>query len=279
MGTSQSGKGPGPNVPIIPPWVSDTDEPSKNDSDQNAEPDQDGEDDSQNVKNVDAPLIAPPARFSNSRRNLSSFARTGDTGDLKKSVGHYFNKGYGGSKTAARRFAGTARTAVSLYSTLSAVASGQQTDQLDVELLKGRSPKEIIDILVEAVKPVDGTQDSEIARTSLNEALSELLEGNENVDLLNLTEDEKILVIEKYISLDVFGRFDMDLGEIVLKNAPSPTSALSRLKDVKDYIKEVVSSAFRKVYKSGGKLTSSTIGNIIKSALEDAFNVFEEYIT
>lgn len=279
MGTSQSGRGPGPNVPIIPPWVPEIEEPSENDEDQNTKPNDNGNEGHESGGDNDSSTTAPTARFNNSRRNLSSFTRTGNSGDLKKSVGHYFNKGYGGSKTATRRFAGTTRTAITLYSTLSAISSGQSTDQIDAEIMQGRSPKEIIDILVEAVKPIDGTQDSEIARHSLNEALSDLLDANANVDLLDLNEEEKMLVVKKYVSLDVFGRFQMDLGQIIFKNASSPSNALNRLKEVKDYIEEVVSASFRKIYKSKTKLTVKAVGKMVKGALLDAFNVFEEYIT
>ena len=80
----------------------------------------------------------------------------------------------------------------------------------------------------------------------MKDAFSELLEKYENADLLKLTEEQRFFVIEKFVAGDVFSRFNLDMGKDIIRNASSPASALSRLKEAKDYIKETVSSSFKK---------------------------------
>ena len=125
------------------------------------------------------PQIAPWGRFGPARRGLGSFARSGSAADMRRGIGHYFRKGLGGGSSAARRFGGTARTAGVLYDALSTAAAGQpfQPDgPLDPGRLEGHSAREIMDAVVEAVRPVDGTQDAEASRHAVNEALSDLFD-------------------------------------------------------------------------------------------------------
>jgi hypothetical protein len=75
----------------------------------------------------------------------------------------------------------------------------------------------------------------------------------------------------------VFQRLSLDLGKALLEKAPSATAALSRLKQVKDYVKETVASSFRKLRDAGRRLTSGNIESIVRIALRDTFEVFEGY--
>lgn len=279
MGTSKSGTGPGPGVPLVPPWVPDP-VPA-------APPaDADGQDQQpQPAPPAPAPQpvpIAPTARFGPARTSLGSFARTGSSKDMRRGLGHYVHKGYGGAATAARRMEGTARTAGTLYGALSSAAAGQPAapgSPFDPALLAGRSADEVMDALVEAVRPTDGTQDTEAARPAIRGTLSELLDRFPDADLLNLSEDQRLYTIERYVALDVYYRFALDLGKTVLDNAPSYTAALSRLRDVKDYIKQTVSARFRALRKAGEQLGARRISEMVRQALRDTFAVFEAYLS
>jgi hypothetical protein len=296
MGTSASSKGPGSGVPMVPPWVPAPVPP-------NAPPEEQGDDaaDGQKQNNPQdpgqnqppsepAPIaptqavpspIAPAARFGGARLNLGRFAGSGDPRDMRRAVRYYVGSGYGGGGTTARRFAGTARTAGTLYDALSSVAGGQAPSAgspLDPVLLAGRSAREIIDAVVEAVRPTDGTQDSESSRAAIKDALSELLTMFPEADLLNLNEDQRGFAIEHYVAIDVFRRFQLDLGKTIQDKAPSAATALARLKEVKNYIKETVASAFRKLRTEGSQLTTGRISGFVQAALTEAFQVFEGYV-
>lgn len=224
--------------------------------------------------------IAPAARFGGARLNLGRFASGGDSRDMQRAVRHYVGNGYGGGGTSVRRFAGTARTAGTLYDALSSVARGQASSAgspLDPVLLAGRSAREVMDAVVEAVRPTDGTQDSEASRAAIKDALSELLTTFPEADLLNLNEDQRGFAMEHYVAIDVFRRFQLDLGKTIQDKAPTATAALARLKEVKNYIKETVAAAFRKLRTEGTKLTVGRISGFVQTALSEAFQVFEGY--
>ncbi len=281
MGTSKSGTGPASGVSLVPPWVPDPVPPTDGDGGDDA----DGQDQqAQPVQPAPAPQpapIAPAARFGPARTSLGSFARTGSSDDMRRGLGHYVRKGYDGAGTAARRMGGTARTAGTLYGALSSAAAGQPVapgSPFDPALLAGRSADEVMDALVEAVRPVDGTQDAEAGRKAIRNALSELLDRFPDADLLDLSEDQRVFAIERYVALDVYIRFALDLGKTLQDKAPSVSAGLSRLKDVKDYIKQTVSARFRDLKKAGEQLGARRISEMVGQALRDTFEVFEEYV-
>lgn len=273
MGTSSSSSGSPSGTPMVPPWVPDPVPPPD---------DGPGDDDVAPPDQAAQPVpLAPPARFGGARTRLGSFARTGFADDMRKGVGHYARKGLGGSGTAVRRLGGTARTASTLFGALSAAAAGQVSgpgNELNPAVLAGRSADEVMSAIVEAVRPVDGTQDGEASRAAIGKALSELLTQFPDADLLNLSEDQRILAVEHFIACDVFNRFELDLGKTIQEKAPSVASALSRLKEVRDFITQTVAAQFRKLATGATALGSSKVAEIVRDALGLAIGVFEGYL-
>ncbi|WP_375263668.1 Qat anti-phage system associated protein QatB [Palleronia sp.] len=199
---------------------------------------------------------------------------------MRRSVGHYIRSGYGGAATATRRFGGTAATAGALGGALARVAGGQPAEPgsaLDPALLAGRNVQEVMDAVVEAVRPADGTQDAEAERAAIRDALTELLTRFPDVDLLNLDPEQRSFAIERFTAIDVFRRFELDVGKTIVERAPSAVMALSRLKEVRDYVKQSVAAAFRKMRDTGRSLTSGRISQVVRDALGETFDVFEGY--
>lgn len=281
MGTSQSSSGPGAGVPMVPSWtpeppsVESPPEPPPPDTKEQLPPSAPA-----TTPTPQPALVAPPARFRAARRCLGDYARSGDNNDLRRSLGHYVRSGYGGSKTATRRLGGTAATAAALGGALAQVASGRSAapgSQLDPALLAGRSAQEVMDAVVEAVRPVDGTQDAEAERAAIRDSLSDLLSRFEEADLLNLDEDQRAFVIERFTAINVFRRFDLDVGKVILEHAPNAVAALARLKQARDYIKQSVAAAFRKLRDAGRAFTAGRISQVVRDALRETLEVFEGY--
>jgi hypothetical protein len=134
-----------------------------------------------------------------------------------------------------------------------------------------------MDAVVEAVRPVDGTQDTEASRAAIKDALAEMLTRFPDADLLTLEADQREFAIERYVAADVFRRFDLDLGRTIRDKAPTAVAALGRLKEVRDYIKETVAAAFRTLRNAGQRMAAGRIAQIVKDALRETFKVFEEY--
>ncbi|MCU1294174.1 MAG: hypothetical protein JWP08_3024, partial [Bryobacterales bacterium] len=271
MGTSQSSEGPGSNVPMVPAWVP---EPSPTD-----EPEVPGDDDV--LASQIAPVaVAPAARFGGARTLLGAFAQGGDRADLRRGLGHYVRTGYGGAATATRRMAGTAATASTLYGALSNLAAGravQPGSPADPNLLRERPAADVMDAVVEAVRPIDGTQDAEAARAAIREALADLLTQFPEANLLMLTLDQCAIVVERYTAVDIFRRFQLDVGKAIMDRAPSASAALSRVREAREYIRELVAASFRKLRDAGNIISAGNVTRVVTSALRDTFDVFSAY--
>lgn len=263
MGTSQSSNGPSSNVALIPSWI--------------AKPEQ---------ETIDGEILEPvvagevelrPARaFAGARRSIGSFARSGDQKDMCRGLGHYVRTSYGGTSNAAKRHSGTVRTAGVLYNFLS--DKQIQENRLDRSVVESRSATEIMDAIVEAVNPVDGTQDTESSRHSIRNALADLLQQFPDADLLELSEDQRQFVVERFISEDVFRRFQLDVGTSIQDKAPDIRTALSRLREIRDFVREKIGAAFREISGRGETISTRTANRVFRDALTITFRVFESYI-
>lgn len=278
MGTSQSSSGSPSSVPMVPPWVPDPESPDEDEAGEHDNEQQDEQD--RDLLSPQLLPLAPPARFSGARRSLGSFAQSGDLHSMRRGLGQYVRRGYGGAKSATKRFGGTVKTARDLYNALSASASGQVTSgsPLDPVLLMGRAAREVMDAIVEAVRPIDGTQDSEANRKAICDALSGLLQRFPEADLLHLSEEERFFAIERFVACDVYRRFELDVGKTVQNRAETISTGLARLKEVREYIRETIAAAFRKLNQVGQRVTSGRIGQVVRAALRETFEVFEDYI-
>jgi hypothetical protein len=136
----------------------------------------------------------------------------------------------------------------------------------------------IMDAIVEAVRPTDGTQDAEASRKAVRDALSDLLGRYPDADLFALDDSQREFVIERYTALDVYNRFCLDMQKTVMAKV-DPITGLARLKQISSYITQTVAASFRTVRDGGAHTTSSSIANLTKRALAETFAVFEEYVT
>ena len=275
MGTSQSSSGAPSNVPLVPPWVPDP--PAANDG---TNTDEEGQGDATH-DSAAQPVVHRPhastARFGSARSRLGSFGRTGSSADMRIGLRHYTSRGLGGSAAATRRLENTAQTARALYSTLAPPGAAVQSS-LDRVLLAGSSAQHVLATVVEVVRPIDGTLDSESSRHAIHKALSELLQRFPGADLLNLSEEERVFAVERYVALEVYSRFRLDVGEAVKNKAPSTPAALDRLRQARDYITQTVAASFRGLRENGRALSSSRVSAVVRSALQKTFTVFEEYV-
>lgn len=276
MGTSQSSNGAPSGVPMVPPWVPDL-PPAPPEGAPAPAPDDGGPPVPVPPAAVPVP-IAPSGRFTGARRNFGSFANDGDKGAMRRGTGQYFKSGYGGGATAVGRLGGTARTAAGLFGALSPGMAGPTTGiPLDRAILAGRSADQVMDAITEAVQPIDGTLDAEASRAAIKDALSELLDQFPDADLLNLDDQQRTFAVERFVAIDVFRRIQLDIGKVIQDKAPTAAAAMSRLKEVRDYVKETIASSFRKIENAGTRLAADVVQRIVRSALSEAITVFQGY--
>lgn len=183
----------------------------------------------------------------------------------------------GGSSNAARRMGGSARAAGALHDALTSLAAGQPLPLdfgIDPLTLAGLSPPEIIDVLVDAIRTIDGTQDAEATRDSVARALSEALSQNNGVT--TLTPQQIDQVTANTLGLDVAHRIELDVGKSIIEKAPTKGEGFERLQEMKDYVREVVAAAYADERQRNGAIGRAVIERISRDAIEQAFQVFED---
>ena len=278
MGTSQSSGGPESGVPLIPPWVPDVDAQANDDHATDEAPTEPPNEPEMRDVNEQVEL-APPARFQQARRALGEFAQSGAVRDLRRGLGSYVRTGYGGAAIATRRMSATPPTARALFNAFGALAAGSRPgpNAPDVNVLASASASQVIDAIIDAIRPVDGIQDTEASRRAIRDALSDLLTRYPEADLLNLDMEQRFFAVESYTSYEIFMRFDLDLGQTIREKAPSTAAALARLREVRDFIKETVAASFRKLRDAGQNLAARTIDGVVSAVIRDTFLVFASY--
>ncbi|MFV5407170.1 hypothetical protein VXQ92_21160, partial [Acinetobacter sp. 228] len=104
-----------------------------------------------------------------------------------------------------------------------------------------------------------------------------LLEKFPEADLKNLDDSQRLFALERFVSDDVFRRINLDLGKTILSKAPNATLGLSRLKEIRDYVRQTVAESFRKNINERTPLASDQIKNIVDNSIRETFEVFEGY--
>lgn len=281
MGTSSSSNGPGSGIPMVPPWADNPTEAP--DTGQDGQEDTQQGSESNNAENNEKepnqlPLNAPPGRFGGARSSLGAFAGDGNSSSMRSGIRQYVSRGYGGAKNAARRMGSTASTAGGLAGILSSdTRTTAQSDNFNTQFFQSKDSDDVVNAIIEAVRPIDGTQDSEASRESIKDALSELLDKNPDADLLELDDNDKYVVVETFLATDIYRRIALDVGKHIQDKAPNAVAGVNRLKQIKEYVRETVKSSFKKTGKNLSSLSQHQVTQLARSVIEDTYEVFEDY--
>lgn len=222
--------------------------------------------------------VAPPRRFSDARTSIGRFARSGSGEQMRRALGHYVRSGYGGSATMARRLNATSRTAARLGAGLQPGAQPDLAAAREAAIAGGKNAQSVLDAIVEAISPADGTQDAESAREAVRDALSDVLERYPDADLLDLDDAQRQYVVERFVGLDVYNRFCLDLGKKLEEHASSAPVAAGRFAEVREYIAATVAAEFDKLWATGVTPASPDLARVTQGALRETFRVFEGYL-
>jgi len=285
MGTSGSSNGPGAGVPFDPPWLDDIEIPTPGDG---PPPDDQKPDDADPVNGkseppLEAPAapppdVAPPKRFFGARIALRKFAKTGSEDAFRRAVGHYSRTGMGGAQSAANRMRTSARSGAIAFNFFQAArnktdpAINQWVDSLTT---RNASAQEIADEIVRHTIPAGGSQDEAASQQSMAQALQDLLARDPDIDLLNLNDNSIWALIESFLGYEAFNRLCLDIGQVFEDATLSPRGHVTRMNEMRDYLKSELSS---QVEALRGNTTSATLGQIqsvLKHALENTFAVYE----
>lgn len=282
MGTSSSSSGPGAEVPFDPPWLSSVASeigspleqisgtgPESSQNPQQTEPD------------VQLAVVAPPRRFGNARRYMGEYVSSGDRGSLKKALGSYSRKGMGGASNVASRMRTSTSAGAGLFNFLQGVRDSSDTkvrDWVNQLTAKNLSAYEVADEIIDQVVSSGGSLEEESCRNSMAQAMSDLLAINPDIDLLNMDNDSIWTVIELFMANEAFNRLTLDIGQLFESAKCSPSEAVSRMNDMREYLKSEVSAQIQELRSDTTNPTKDEINNLLQSALKVTFDVFEEEI-
>lgn len=280
MGTSSSSSGPGGGVSFDPPWLSSvTSEIGSPLEHISGEPTPPGEN-PQQTQPIAQPLeVAPPRRFSNARLYLGKYASSGDRGALKKALGSYSRKGMGGASKVASRMRTSTAAGAGLFNFLQGVRDSTDTrvrDWVNQLTSKNLSANEVADEIIDQLVSTGGSLEEESCRDSMAQAMSELLTINPDVDLLNMDNDSIWTVVELFMANEAFNRLILDLGQIFESDRYSPSEAVSRMNDIREYLRSEISAQIQELKTDASNPTKAEMNNLLQTAIKITFEVFEE---
>ena len=94
----------------------------------------------------------------------------------------------------------------------------------------------------------------------------------------NLDDDQRGFVVERFVAVDIFNRIYLDVGKAVQDKAPTSAVALSRLRAIKDYVRETVASVFRRIPLPARLMTARRTAAIVNQTIQETFQVFEGFL-
>lgn len=277
MGTSTSSTGPASGISMDPPWLDDINHGLTLPSDTDSSSEEETNTSTEQPATQEPIIVAPPARFGTARKNLGEFARTGSQDSFKKAVGQYSKKGMGGATNVAKRMRASTSSVSGLVSFLRDVKNSTLPDIRDwANKLMSKSPtaNEVIDAIIDRVTSEGGLLDEESIKISMANAMSDLLEQNPDLNLLNLGDDESWDLIESFLSYEASNRLQLDIGQL-LERTLNPIEMVQRIDEMREYLKAEISSQLQP-YKSSDKHPDiGKLNAVIHQALESTFFVFE----
>lgn len=280
MGTSTSSAGPGPKVPIDPPWLDQIGKtPSEATGDDGADEDHADKpkDDSDDVDPVEQ--IAPSRRFFGARRALKEFAHTGDIGALAKAVGHYSKSGMGGAKNVSARMRASTRSATGLVGILQAARdrdTPEVREWVSSLIASNASVQDVINEIIEQVMTGGGSIDEEACKDSMAQSMAELLELNQDVELLNMNDSDIWTLVELFLGNEACNRMHLDIGQLFESATLPPRDAVRRTNEMRDFLKAEVGAQLQTLRVSQPNPSPVQLEKLMRSSLELTFAVYED---
>lgn len=280
MGTSSSSSGPGGGVLFDPPWLSSVASEIVSPLEQISDEPSQSEQNPQQTELTAQPVeIAPPRRFGNARRYLGEYASSGDRGSLKKALGSYSRKGMGGATKVASRMRTSSSAGAGLFNFLQGVRDSTDTkvrDWVNQLTSKNLSAYEVADEIIDQVISSGGSLEEESCKDSMAQAMSDLLTIDPDVDLLNMDNDSIWTVMELFIANEAFNRLNLDIGQLFESDRYSPREAVSRMNDMREYLKSEISAQIQELRTDTSNPTKAEMNTLLQSAIKITFEVFEE---
>ena len=248
MGTSTSSKGANGKSPLVPSWANEDNQP---------------------IPNIDRNLKGFRGELGKAVGNKSS-------NHLKKAIGQYAKHATGGRNVGPKRYQKIIKTGGGLFNVLKNIQSGNDYLGLKLSDLNGQPIDIVIDKIIETILEVGG--DSERIRASLNQSLSKCLDGVQEFDASQITDDLIIDLMLNYATEFLFEEIMLD-SRTAFDKADTPEKFLELENDLHALIESCVDKHMgEKLKESKDTLTRNDIETIQQTALEEIWTEWEDYL-
>ena len=280
MGTSGSSRGTGNGTSLIPSFLNEPDS-SPLPGGAGAAPAGGGVDGVGTPADVQPrPALAasaPDNRFSNARRNFSTFASSGgsDGRALHRAVRDYVRTGYGNSRNATTSMGGSRRAAAGVLGMLRGISRegvGPTLDKLGLRDLQGRSATEILTGLTDIICDDGGTIDEAIARDAWLEAVA-VVDEMGIADLDAMTPDNFREVFLTFISQSIQAKLFQEIGVNGFRVADLDEIRAFE-SQFRSYVDGRVRDSFAGDLSDLGKMSDDRIRAVVEQTYRDAWDLF-----
>ncbi len=250
MGTSSSSRGSGSKQPMVPPWADD----------QPGSPIPPG----------------PPKRFQAFRTSFGKYLKSGDAGDLRRSLGHYAKTSTGGSGVGPRRFGSVYSSGGEFYEVLKSLGGdgGVAADQgLSKDSLAGQPLDVVCQRLAEVLAPENG--DADRIREAIDEAMLEVL-GEGDFDPASLDDETIDRVMGEYLSQTVFQEIVEEVGGS-WANAPDESRTSTAEAELLELIRVVVDRYLGPKLADGKAITKSDMQRFMRETVVEVWKEWESF--
>ena len=182
----------------------------------------------------------------------------------------------GGAKRVGTRMRHSTRSAVNLFSFLTAASSRADSETskwLESVTSQGLSHSQVIDLIIDHAVPQTGSLDDESCRDSMAHAMSEFMQKHHNADLLALDQKHIQEIIERFIANEAYNRLILDIGQVF---EHSVAEGVRRRNMMREYLYSDISAAMENLWEENRNPTKSTFNKLLQEAIQHTFEVYED---
>lgn len=223
--------------------------------------------------------------WSQAKKSMSRYA-SGNAGrnGKTKAISDYV-RGYGGARNAAKSAKSAIKTTINIGDFFGGVSKKGISQVLkDYQIpIEGRTPKEILNDIVNILAPTPDLNDDSVARKALVNTMSIIYEKfddeKKEISLLDsLDPDLTKMLITKYIEIFIYERLIHDVGSRIEKKAENSSAAAKIEKDLKEYIETKVSTTLKDKPLSLVNSQTKNVNALVEELYQQCYKVLEDQL-
>jgi hypothetical protein len=239
----------------------------------------------QNTGNQSTQNRPQQTSWQNAKTAMSKYASGGGGAKGKSGAVSYYVKGYGGARNAARTAKAGIRTTINIGNFFGGISSkgiSQVLNEYNIQT-EGRSPKQILNDIVNVLAPNPDTNDDSVARKALIRTMSVIYEKfddeKQDISLLDsLDSNISEMLVAKYIETFIYERLINDVGSRIESKAENSNQVLKVEKELKDYIESKVSTTLKDKPLSSINTIAKNVYSFVEELYHQCYKVLEDQL-